>query len=230
MQALYYRKEIGSADWLKILQSRWQMLAVVTLAHLLLFVLWPTTRLHKSDSFLSRALWVRMLEIPAPPKPGQAVPLVKQSLPVRPPTVVKTPATTATTTTNAAVAGSTEVSPTTSQTTEPVSQTTAPDMAIENPVTLQRDIRSIIKGVEREMPNRILTAIRPEKSSMVAFAINVEAAARPRGTSYKNIVMSDGTAMTKVTTSAGSYCVIGAKPGADITRAPGIRTVSCGSY
>ncbi|MFZ6756824.1 hypothetical protein ACO0K9_06355 [Undibacterium sp. Ji50W] len=229
MPALYYREEIGSADWLKILQSRWQMLAVVTLAHLLLFALWPTTRLHKSDSFLSRALWMRMLEMPAPPKPEQAA-LVKQSLPVRQPTVLKTPATTATTVTTAAVAGSTEVSPTTSHTTEPVSQTITPDMAIENPVTLQRDIRSIIKGVEREMPNRILTDIRPEKSSMLAFAINVEAAARPRGTSYKNIVMSDGTAMTKVTTSAGSYCVIGAKPGADITRAPGIRTVSCGSY
>jgi len=225
MQALYYREEIDSADWLTMLRSRWKMLAVVTLAHVLLFALWPTLHLHKSDSSIPQALWVRMLEVPLPVK-SVLVPAVKPSLPVRARPVVKAPA--------AAVMGSAELSPAAPQTTEPhneaVSQAITPELTDEKPVIIQRDIRSIIKAVEREMPNRILSDIRPEKSSMVAFAINVAAAARPRGTSFKNIVMSDGTAMTKVTTSAGSYCVIGAKPGADITRAPGTRTVSCGSY
>ncbi|MBC3917758.1 hypothetical protein H8L32_09765 [Undibacterium sp. CY18W] len=234
MQALYYREEIASTGWMKALQSRWQMLVAVTLAHLLLIALWPSVRMHKSDSFISQALWVKMLEVPAPAKSRQAepalvpapapihkLPLPARASPVRPVPAVQTPV--------AAVAASPEVSPA-AQTNEPLSQAITPELAGENSVILQRDIRSIIKAVEREMPNRILTDIRPEKSSMVAFAINVAAAARPRGTSYKNIVMADGTAMTKVTTSAGSYCVIGAKPGADISKAPGIRTVSCGSY
>ncbi|MFZ6718727.1 hypothetical protein [Undibacterium sp. Ji49W] len=230
MQALYYREEMGSAGSLTMLRSRWKMLAMVTLAHALLFALWPTLRIHKNDSFIPQALWVRMLGVPAPATSQLPVPVVKPSLPVRPLPVVKTPA--------AAVTGSAEPSPAAPQTAEPhneavsqaITPAITPELAGENSVVLQRDIRSIIKAVEREMPNRILTDIRPEKSSMVAFAINVAAAARPRGTSFKNIVMADGTAMTKVTTSVGSYCVIGAKPGADISKAPGIRTVSCGGY
>lgn len=233
MQALYYREEIANTGWMKALQSRWQMLVAVTLAHLLLIALWPSVRMHKSDSFISQALWVRMLEVPAPAKSRQAepvpasVPVPKLPLPARPSPVRPLPAAQ---TPAVAVVASAEVSHAASQTNEPLNQAITPEVAGENAVTIQRDIRSIIKAVEREMPNRILTDIRPEKSSMVAFAINVAAAARPRGTSFKNIVMADGTAMTKVTTSAGSYCVIGAKPGADISKAPGIRTVSCGSY
>ncbi|MFZ6732797.1 hypothetical protein ACO0LG_12815 [Undibacterium sp. Ji42W] len=231
MQVLFYQEEFGSTDWRKLLRSRWQLLLAVLLAHLLLILLWPSIVRHKNEVSTPLAFVVRMLEAPVQPKPEQTAPVIKPAIspsqlpaPNKPRTVV-VPASPVTPVNNDAG---------TSITIAPVpvanTETSTPTFSGDSPILIQRDISKVIKQVEREMPNRILTDIKPEKSSMVQFGINVAAAARPRGTSYQNIIMADGTAMTKVTTPAGSYCVVGAKPGADITRAPGIRTVSCGSY
>lgn len=229
MQALNYHQEFGSTDWRKLLRSRWQLLLTVLLVHLLLIILWPSITRHQNEASAPLAFVVRMLEAPEQHKPEQRVPATKpvlspNQLPV--PNKPRTPAVPATPSipiTSSADTGITAVPAATAE-------AGTPTLTGESPVVIQRDISKVIKQVEREMPNRILTDIKPEKSSMVQFGINVAAAARPRGTSYQNITMSDGTAMTKVTTPAGSYCVIGAKPGADITRSPGIQTVSCGSY
>ncbi|MES2039239.1 MAG: hypothetical protein V4495_15500 [Pseudomonadota bacterium] len=231
MQALYYHQEFGSTDWRKLLRSRWQLLLAVLFAHLLLIILWPSIVRHKNEVSAPLAFVVRMLEAPLQRKPEQAVPVTKPATPsshlpvpnkARIPVVPTTPNIPITSSVDAAIT----VTPVSPANTE----ASTPTLNGEGPVVIQRDISKVIKQVEREMPNRILTDIKPEKSSMVQFGINVAAAARPRGTSYQNITMSDGTAMTKVTTPGGSYCVIGAKPGADITRSPGIQTVSCGSY
>ncbi|MFZ6872560.1 hypothetical protein ACO0LF_10870 [Undibacterium sp. Di27W] len=230
MQALYYRAEFGSTDWLSLLRTRWQMLLAVVLVHLLFIMLWPSLILHKSEHVTPLAMLVQMLEAPAPPQ--KTVPSEKTSAPDRP-----------------ATAQDKRIAPVVNTKTVPqieppaadtVSEPVAPSIPSareqagetqrEGQSDIQRDIRKLVKDVEREMPNRILTDIKPEKSSMLAFEKNVAAAARPRGTTMQNFVLPDGTAITKVTTSLGSYCVIGAKPGWDITKAPGIRTVSCGSY
>ncbi|MFZ6777294.1 hypothetical protein ACO0LD_10760 [Undibacterium sp. Ji83W] len=231
MQALFYQEEFGSTDWRKLLRSRWQLLLAVLFAHLLLILLWPSIVRHKNEVSTPLAFVVRMLEAPVQRKPEQTAPVVKPAispsqLPAsnkpRNPVVPTSPATPVN---NDAGTGIT-VAPVPAANTE----ASTPTLIGDSPVVIQRDISKVIKQVEREMPNRILSDIKPEKSSMVQFGINVAAAARPRGTSYQNFTMSDGTAMTKVTTPGGTYCVIGAKPGADITRAPSIRTVSCGSY
>ncbi|MFZ6638819.1 hypothetical protein ACO0LL_03710 [Undibacterium sp. TC4M20W] len=234
MQALFYHdyhEEFGSTDWRKVLRSRWQLLLAVLSVHLLLILLWPSIVRHKNEVSTPLAFVVRMLEAPVQRKPEQTVPVIKPAIspsqlpaPNKPRTPV-VPTIPVTPVNNDAGTGIT-VAPVPAASTE----TSTPIITGDSPVVIQRDISKVIKQVEREMPNRILTDIKPEKSSMVQFGINVAAAARPRGTSYQNIIMSDGTAMTKVTTPGGTYCVIGAKPGADFTRAPGIRTVSCGSY
>ncbi|WP_305258142.1 hypothetical protein [Undibacterium sp.] len=229
MQALFYQEDFGSTDWRKLLRPRWQLLLTVLLAHFLLIMLWPSLVRHKHEMSTPLAFVVRMLEAPVQTKPEQAIPLTKPvappsqlSLPNKPraPLVLNAPNIPVTSDAGTGI----KVPPVTN------TESSMPALTSEPPVVIERDISKVIKQVEREMPNRILTDIKPEKSSMVQFGINVAAAARPRGTSYKNIIMADGTAMTKVTTPAGSYCVIGAKPGADITRSPGIQTVSCGSY
>lgn len=231
MQALFYHEEFGSTDWRKLLRSRWQLLLVVLSVHLLLILLWPSIVRHKNEVGTPLAFMVRMLEAPIQSKPEQTAPVIKSAIsssqlpvPNKPRNLV-VPTSPVTPAASDAGTGIT-VAPVPAANTE----VSAPTLTGDSPVVIQRDISKIIKQVEREMPNRILTDIKPEKSSMVQFGINVAAAARPRGTSYQNIIMSDGTAMTKVTTPGGTYCVIGAKPGTDITRAPGIRTVSCGSY
>ena len=231
MQALFYHEEFGSTDWRKLLRSRWQLLLAVLFAHLLLILLWPSIVRHKNEVSTPLAFVVRMLEAPVQRKPEQTAPMIKPaispsqlSVPNKPRTLF-VPTSPVTPVTSDAGTGIT-VAPVPDANAE----TSTPTLSGNSPVVIQRDISKVIKQVEREMPNRILTDIKPEKSSMVQFGINVAAAARPRGTSYQNFTMSDGTAMTKVTTPGGTYCVIGAKPGADITRAPGIRTVSCGSY
>lgn len=231
MQALFYQEEFGSTDWRNLLRSRWQLLLTVLFAHVLLIMLWPSLVRHKHEISAPLAFVVRMLEAPVQSKPEQPIPVTKPATPPsQVPTQLKPRAPLVPNTPNIPVAN--DAGPGITVSPIPVTNTeaSAPVLTGESPVTIQRDISKVIKQVEREMPNRILTDIKPEKSSLVQFGINVAAAARPRGTSYKNIIMSDGTAMTKVTTPAGSYCVIGAKPGADITRAPGIQTVSCGSY
>ncbi|MBI1773251.1 MAG: hypothetical protein HYR68_13065 [Burkholderiales bacterium] len=233
MQALFYQEEFGSTDWRKLLRSRWQLLLAVLFAHILLIILWPSIVRQKNEVSAPLAFVVHMLEAPLQRIPEQAVPMIKPApqssqlsqLPVpNKPRIADVPVTPTPVTS--------EIGTGITVTPVPVvnTETSTPTLSGESTVVIQRDISKVIKQVEREMPNRILTDIKPEKSSMVQFGINVAAAARPRGTSYQNIIMSDGTAMTKVTTPAGSYCVIGAKPGADITRAPGIRTVTCGSY
>ncbi len=231
MQALFYTEEFGSTGWRELLRSRWQLLLAVLSAHLLLIILWPGIVRHKNEVSTPLAFVVRMLEAPEQREPAQTAPVIKPAIsPSQLPASNKhrnlvVPASPATPVTSDAGAGIT-VAPVPAVEAE----TQAPASAGDSPVIIRRDISKIIKQVEREMPNRILTDIKPEKSSMVQFGINVAAAARPRGTSYQNITMSDGTPMTKVTTPGGTYCVLGAKPGADIIRAPGIRTVSCGNY
>ncbi|MFZ6742935.1 hypothetical protein ACO0LC_06925 [Undibacterium sp. JH2W] len=226
MQALYYRAEFGNTDWLSLLRARWQMLLTVALAHLLFILLWPSISMHKSEHVTPLAMLVQMLEAPAPPQ--KTVPAEKTPAPDKPATVLdKRIAPVVNTKTAPQI-----VPPAADTVSEPAvpSIPSAREQAGEVQHEVKRDISKLVKDVEREMPNRILTDIKPEKSSMLAFEKNVAAAARPRGTTMQNFVLPDGTAITKVTTSLGSYCVIGAKPGWDMTKAPGIRTVSCGSY
>jgi len=234
MQALFYQEEFGNTDWRKLLRSRWQLLFAVLLAHLLLIMLWPSIVRHKNEASTPLAFVVRMLEAPEQRQPEQAVPVSKPvvvprqlRLPNQPrippmpsvPNEANTPVTS-------------ELDKGVPVTPAPVinAEPGKPALTGDSPVAIQRDISKVIKQVEREMPNRILSDIKPEKNSMVQFGINVAAAARPRGTSFQNITMADGTPMTKVTTPTGTYCVLGAKPGGDFTKMPGIRTVSCGNY
>lgn len=230
MQALYYHQEFGSTDWRKVLRSRWQLLIAVLFAHLLLIILWPSMVRHKNEVSTPLAFVVRMLEAPVQRQPERAVPVTKPATPSSQMPVPHKPRTSLVPVAPVPVISEIGAGITVTPVPAANTETSAPTLTGDSHVVIQRDISKVIKQVEREMPNRILTDIKPEKSSMVQFGINVAAAARPRGTSYKNIIMADGTAMTKVTTPAGSYCVIGAKPGADITRSPGIQTVSCGSY
>ncbi|MFZ6655516.1 hypothetical protein [Undibacterium sp. TJN19] len=228
MHALYRSQDFPYAEG-QPGQSRWQLFLLVSVAHLLLFLLWPSINRYKSEVIHPLSFLVRMLEAPKQVQsvaaPVRQAPAVNRSTRLAENQAGDKPAPTDV---PPAMATHEVVSPSFDSLNSVTP--TAPVEAAGSGISVQRDIRQVLKEVQRELPNRNLTETKPDKSSFLAFQKNVSEAARPRGTTFQNFVLPDGSAMTKVTTSLGSYCVIGAKLGWDFSKAPGVKTVSCGSY
>ena len=100
-----------------------------------------------------------------------------------------------------------------------------------NALSLQRDVRQIIKQLDKEHPVLNQFPAKVEKDSWQAFQKNVAAAGPAGQTTYKTFDLPDGARITKVSNGKYSYCAIAAKPNAlDALRGPAVRVVSCGGY
>lgn len=100
-----------------------------------------------------------------------------------------------------------------------------------NALSLNSDVRQIIKQLDKESPARNQFPAKVEKNSWQAFQNNVAAAGPVGQTTYKTFDLPDGTRITKVSNGKYSYCAIAAKPNAlDALRGPAVRVVSCGGY
>lgn len=100
-----------------------------------------------------------------------------------------------------------------------------------NALSLQRDVRQIIKQLDIEHPVLNQFPAKVEKDSWQAFQKSVAAAGPAGQTTYKTFDLPDGARITKVSNGKYSYCAIAAKPNAlDALRGPALRVVSCGGY
>lgn len=100
-----------------------------------------------------------------------------------------------------------------------------------NALSLQRDVRQIIKQLDKESSAHNQFPAKVEKDSWQAFQKNVAAAGPAGQTTYKTFDLPDGARITKVSNGKYSYCAIAAKPNAlDALRGPALRVVSCGGY
>jgi hypothetical protein len=77
----------------------------------------------------------------------------------------------------------------------------------------KRNIGNIDKELRQAFPSRApIPAQQPS-----SLERGIAAAGLPRGTVMHDLVLGDGRRITKVVTPAGTYCVLGRKPGAGIT-------------
>ena len=84
-------------------------------------------------------------------------------------------------------------------------------ISASEPITIDRNVRQIYRDVEKELkqafPNRIPPELVAAKGSFLEFQKQVAAAARNSDLTYRTYTTPDGTLVTKVTSSSGSYCV-----------------------
>ncbi len=198
---------------------RWQAISAVVFAHILLLMLWPSPMLPPAAPPSKKIMLLNLLAV----KHVRAVPVTALAL-VGSTKFSKSP-------TLPARSSVTPLSP--SATAPAQTSVTAPELASDGITTplLNRDVRQISQDLQRAYPVLNQFPAKPAASSFQAFEHNVAAAGIEREMTTQNFIMADGTPMTKVTTSRGSYCVVGRKPGATETgREPNFRTVTCGNY
>lgn len=226
----------------KLVRSHGRILIIVCLLHVSVYFVWPIIG-GRTPARLAEKTAGELFFLSASPPPLQQPERKSESKQSQPPVrlltpsvpVVTSPAPISVSTENPAANQVTNQVPTQSGLPGfPEVQQANPDTQVgaTAPTRINRDLGRIIREVQREFPNRTIPGQeKPDKSSMLTFAKNVEAAARARGTEIKTFTLSDGTSVTKVTTPAGTYCVIaGQTTAANFGKDPGTRTVSCGNY
>lgn len=208
--------------------SRIIIILLLLSAHLALIIYWPGFRSALTDtspSLRSQLYWLLPPPVLPPDRQMPLPPVVPQfHSKWIPPADIH----------NTQPAPHAEAAPTASDTAPVADLLASPALPPDTPA-INRDVRQISRDVEKEMrqlfPNRIPQELVIAKGSFREFQRAVAAAAVHGELTYQTYTMADGTLITKVTGSMGSYCASAPNPAGGATiiqrEGRGMRVMTC---